>query len=34
MTELQNIVSECASDTNKIAEMARDLTEDTRKFSF
>lgn len=34
MTELQSIVSECANDTNKIAEMAKDLAKDTRKFSF
>lgn len=34
MTELQSIVSECANDTNKIAEMAKDLAKDTRKFTF
>ena len=32
MTELQNIVAECAQDTKKIAEMAKELAQNTHKF--
>ena len=34
MTELQGIVSECSGDTNRIAQMAKELTKDTKKFTF
>lgn len=34
MTELQNIVSECSSDTQKILKMADELKKDTNKFTF
>jgi len=34
MTELQNIVSGCAQDTQKIADMADKLKSDTGKFTF
>lgn len=34
MTELQNIVSECSADTQKILVMADELKEDTNQFTF
>lgn len=34
MTELQNIISECSEDTNKIAALAKEIAEDTRMFKF